>query len=78
MAHATVATAYLQYLYTEEGQTLAAKHFYRPRLASVAKQYAVQFPPIPLFDISLFGGWQDAQKTHFADGGVFDQIYGRK
>ena len=73
-----VATAYLQYLYSEEGQTLAAKHFYRPRLASVAKQYAAQFPAIPLFDITLFGGWRTAQKTHFADGGVFDQIYGRK
>ena len=74
-----VATAYLSYLYTEDGQTLAAKHFYRPRLASVAKQYTAQFPTIPLFDMEgLFGGWPTAQKTHFADGGVFDQIYGKK
>ncbi|MBV9848686.1 MAG: sulfate ABC transporter substrate-binding protein [Armatimonadetes bacterium] len=73
-----VATEYLKHLYTEEGQTIAAKHFYRPRLASVAKQYASQFPNIPLFDIGLFGGWPTAQKTHFADGGVFDQIYGNQ
>ena len=73
-----VATQYLKYLYSEEGQIIAAKHFYRPRLASVAKQYATQFPNMTLFDISLFGGWQAAQKTHFADGGVFDQIYGRR
>ncbi len=71
-----LAQAYLEYLYTEEGQELAAKHYYRPQLASIAEKYAAQFPKIELFTIDeLFGGWQSAQKTHFADGGVFDQIY---
>ncbi len=71
-----VAQAYLEYLYTKEGQQIAAKHYYRPRLASVAAQYANQFPRMNLFTIDeVFGGWQKAQKTHFADGGVFDQIY---
>ena len=73
-----VATEYLKYLYSDEGQTIAARHFYRPRSASVATKFAAQFPKIALFDISLFGGWQAAQKTHFADGGVFDQIYGKR
>lgn len=69
------ATEYLNYLYSEEGQTIAAKHFYRPRLASVAKQYAKQFPTIPLFTVEkVFGPWDQIQKTHFADGGTFDQI----
>ena len=71
-----VAQAYLEYLYTEEGQEIAAKHFYRPRLESIASKYANQFPKVSLFTIDeLFGGWQKAQKTHFADGGIFDQIY---
>ncbi|MFN0152614.1 MAG: sulfate ABC transporter substrate-binding protein [bacterium] len=71
-----VAQAYLEYLYTEVGQELAAKHYYRPQLASVAAKYASQFPKVELFTIDeVFGGWQSAQKTHFADGGVFDQIY---
>jgi sulfate transport system substrate-binding protein len=71
-----VAQAYLEYLYTAEGQQLAGKHFYRPRLASAAAQYADQFPTINLFTIDeLFGGWQEAQKKHFDDGGTFDQIY---
>jgi len=71
-----VAQAYLEYLYSEEGQEIAAKHFYRPRLESVAFKYANQFPKVSLFTIDeLFGGWQKAQKTHFADGGIFDQIY---
>ncbi len=70
------AAAYLQYLYSPAGQAIAAKHFYRPHLASVAKQYAKQFPRIPLFTVeTVFGGWKTAQKTHFADGGTFDQIY---
>ncbi|MBI4460835.1 MAG: sulfate ABC transporter substrate-binding protein [Acidobacteria bacterium] len=70
------AKAYLEYLYTEQGQEIAAKHFYRPRLAAVAAKYARQFPKIDLFTIDeVFGGWQKAQKKHFADGGVFDQIY---
>jgi sulfate/thiosulfate transport system substrate-binding protein len=71
-----VAEAYLQYLYSEEGQEIAAKHYYRPRLESVAAKYAGTFPKVKLFTIDeVFGGWQKAQKTHFADGGVFDQIY---
>ena len=71
-----VAEAYLQYLYTPEGQEIAAKNYYRPRLESVAKKYASTFPKIKLVTIDdTFGGWQKAQQTHFADGGVFDQIY---
>jgi sulfate transport system substrate-binding protein len=71
-----VAQAYLEYLYTEEGQQIAAKHYYRPRLASVAAQYTNQFPKVNLFTVDeVFGGWQKAQQTHFADGGTFDQIY---
>lgn len=70
------AEAYLQYLYSEEGQEIAAKHYYRPRLASVAQKYADRFPKIQLITIDdTFGGWAQAQKTHFADGGTFDQIY---
>jgi len=71
-----VAQAYLEYLYTEEGQKIAAKHYYRPRQASVAQQYTEQFPRVNLFTIDeAFGSWEKAQKTHFADGGTFDQIY---
>jgi sulfate/thiosulfate-binding protein len=72
----SVAQAYLEYLYTPEGQAIAAKNYYRPRLESVVKKYASTFPKITLVTIDdVFGGWQKAQKTHFADGGVFDQIY---
>jgi sulfate transport system substrate-binding protein len=71
-----VAQAYLKYLYSEEGQEIAAKNFYRPRLESVAVKYSDKFPKVNLFTIQdVFGGWQKAQKTHFADGGVFDQLY---
>ncbi len=71
-----VAQAYLEYLYTPVGQEIAAKNYYRPRLEAVAKKYAATFPRIDLITIDeVFGGWQKAQKTHFADGGVFDQIY---
>jgi sulfate/thiosulfate-binding protein len=71
-----IATAYLEYLYTPEGQEIAAKNFYRPRLAAVADKYAKQFPKIELFTVDdAFGGWTKAQKTYFDDGGVFDQIY---
>ena len=71
-----VAEAYLQYLYSPEAQELEAKNFYRPRLEAVAAKYAANFPQIPLFTIDgEFGGWDKAQQTHFADGGVFDQIY---
>jgi sulfate/thiosulfate-binding protein len=80
-AHNTrpIAEAYLGYLWTPEGQELAAKHFYRPRLAAVAKKYAAQFPPVKIFTVNqVFGSITAAQKTHFADGGVFDQIYAKK
>jgi sulfate transport system substrate-binding protein len=71
-----VAQAYLEYLYTPEGQEIAARNYYRPRLEAVAKKYAATFPKINLITIDdVFGGWRNAQKTHFADGGVFDQIY---
>jgi sulfate transport system substrate-binding protein len=71
-----VAEAYLQYLYTAEGQQIAAKHYYRPVVQPYAKQYAAQFPAIKLFTIKdVAGDWTRAQKTHFADGGLFDQIY---
>ncbi|MBO7745215.1 sulfate ABC transporter substrate-binding protein [Paenibacillus sp. MWE-103] len=71
-----VAEAYLDYLYTEPAQQVIAKNFYRPQLASVAEQYKDQFPDIPMLNIDDdFGGWAEAQKKHFSDGGVFDQIY---
>ncbi|MEI7682348.1 MAG: sulfate ABC transporter substrate-binding protein [Betaproteobacteria bacterium] len=71
-----VAQAYLEYLYSDEGQEIAAKNFYRPRNAKIAAKYAKNFPKISLFTIDeVFGGWTRAQKTHFADGGAFDQIY---
>jgi len=74
-----VANAYLNYLYSDEGQEIAARNFYRPRNAKVAAKYAAQFPKLTLFTIDqVFGGWQKAQKTHFADDGVFDQIYQAK
>ena len=69
-----VARAYLDFLYTEEGQEIGARNYYRPRLEAVARKYADRFPAIKLFTIDeVFGGWQKAQKEHFADGGVFDQ-----
>ncbi|MBX3300973.1 MAG: sulfate ABC transporter substrate-binding protein [Nitrospira sp.] len=70
-----VAQAYLEYLYSEEGQTIAAKHYYRPSLQSVAAKQT-KFPKIELFTLEeFFGNWKNANKTHFADGGTFDQIY---
>lgn len=73
---AAVAKAYLDYLYSPEGQEIAARNYYRPRSPAVAARYAARFPRIQLFTVGqLFGGWTAAQKTHFADGGVFDQIY---
>ena len=70
-----VAEEYLKYLYTPEGQEIAAKHFYRPRLEAVAQKYAEKFPKMKTFTIDeVFGGWQNAQKAHFSDGGIFDQI----
>jgi sulfate transport system substrate-binding protein len=71
-----VAEAYLQYLYSPEGQEIAAKRHYRPRDPAVAARFANSFGKLKLFTVDeVFGGWQKAQKTHFADGGVFDQIY---
>lgn len=71
-----IAKAYLAFLYTEAGQEIAAKHYYRPRLESVAKKHAELFSKVNLFTIDeVFGGWAKAQKIHFADGGVFDGIY---
>ena len=72
----TVALAYLEFLYTPEAQELIARHYYRPTDKAVAQKYAKQFPAVKLFTIDeMFGGWAKAQATHFADGGVFDQIY---
>jgi sulfate/thiosulfate-binding protein len=71
-----VAEAYLEYLYSPEGQDIAGKNFYRPTDAKAAEKYSKQFAPVKLFTIDeVFGGWSKAQKTHFDDGGVFDQIY---
>ncbi|HXI03049.1 MAG TPA: sulfate ABC transporter substrate-binding protein, partial [Candidatus Saccharimonadales bacterium] len=72
-----VAEAYLAYLFTEAGQEMVAKHHYRPGLASVAARWSGHFPDLPTFTIDeVFGGWEKAQAEHFADGGVFDRIYG--
>jgi sulfate transport system substrate-binding protein len=71
-----IAEAYLQFLYSAEGQEIAAKHHYRPRDPKVAAKYSGSFAKLNLFTIDqVFGGWQKAQQAHFADGGVFDQIY---
>ena len=74
-----VAEAYLNYLYTEEAQDIIGKHFYRPTSERAAKKYAGQFAKVSLFKIDeVFGGWTKAQKEHFSDGGIFDQIYQAK
>jgi len=74
-----VAEGYLQYLYSDEGQELAAKHHYRPRSETIMAKHAADFPTIKLFTVDeVFGGWSQAQKTHFADGGIFDRIYEAK
>lgn len=70
-----VAQAYLEYLYTDAGQEIIARNFYRPLNPKVAARYASTFPPLKLFTIDDFGGWTKAQATHFVDGGQFDQIY---
>jgi sulfate transport system substrate-binding protein len=71
-----LAQAYLEYLYTPEGQEIAARNHYRPRLESVARRYAATFPRLSLVTIDeVCGGWPTAQRAHFADGGIFDQIY---
>jgi sulfate transport system substrate-binding protein len=69
-----VANDYLKYLYSKEGQELIAQNFYRPFDKDIAQKYAKQFPALELVNITAFGGWDKAQDTHFADGGVFDQI----
>jgi sulfate transport system substrate-binding protein len=74
-----IAKAYLEFLYTDAGQEIAARHYYRPRTEAVAKKFENQFPKVNLFTIDeVFGGWQKAQKAHFGEGGVFDQIYRRR
>ena len=71
-----MAEAYLNYLYSDEGQEIIAKNFYRPRNAAILKAHESQYAKVDLFTIDdVFGGWTKAQKTHFSDGGVFDQIY---
>jgi sulfate transport system substrate-binding protein len=72
-----VAMAYLQYLYSKEGQDIVARHDYRPRDPEVAARYAARFPALKLTTIADFGGWANAQRVHFADGAVFDQISGQ-
>jgi sulfate/thiosulfate-binding protein len=70
-----VARAYLEYLYSEEGQDIAGKHYYRPRSEKTAARYARMFPKVELFTIDgLFGGWRKAQQVHFSAGGIFDQL----
>ncbi len=72
------AQAYLEFLYSPEGQEIAAKNFYRPRDAAVAAKYAATFATIDLVNIEHFGGWKLVQKQHFATGGIFDQITASK
>lgn len=75
--NAEVAKAYLEYLYSKEGQTIAAKNYYRPRDAGVAATFAKNFPKLAFVTIDDFGGWGKAQPDHFADGGIFDKIYSK-
>jgi sulfate transport system substrate-binding protein len=72
----TVAEEYLKYLYSPEGQEICARHYYRPRNAEVAAKFTTQFPKVPLFTLAeVFGDWQKANRIHFSDGGMFDQLY---
>ncbi len=74
-----IANAYVDFLYTARAQDIIGKYYYRPRDESMAAKYALRFPPIDLFSIDeVFGGWKEAQNTHFAPGGVFDQIRGKQ
>ena len=75
---ADVARAYLEFLYTPEGQEIIAKHHYRPRDPAIAARYAARFPKIRMATIADFGGWPKAQALHFAEGGIFDRIYSGK
>jgi len=70
-----VAQAYLQYLYSKEGQEIVARNYYRPRDPEIAARYAAQYPKLNLVSIADFGGWSRVQPQHFGDGGIFDQIY---
>jgi len=71
-----VSRAYLEYLYSDAGQELAAQHFFRPKNQAILARYSTRYKPLDLFTVDeIAGGWQKAQKTHFADGGVFDQIF---
>jgi sulfate transport system substrate-binding protein len=76
-AHGTtdVARAYLEFLFSPEGQRIGAKHYFRPVDPAVKAETAAAFPHTDTFDIASLGGWQTVQKRHFADGGIFDQIY---
>ncbi|HYV30348.1 MAG TPA: sulfate ABC transporter substrate-binding protein [Candidatus Binatia bacterium] len=71
-----VAKAYLEHLYSDEGQEIFARHYYRPRSEAIARKYAERFPKVELFTLAeIIGDWQRTHKIHFADGGIFDQIY---
>jgi sulfate transport system substrate-binding protein len=72
----TIARAYLEYLYSDAGQEVAAQHFFRPKNQTIQAKYPDRFKPLELFTVDeVAGNWQKAQKVHFVDGGVFDQIY---
>jgi len=74
--NAAVAKAYLEYLYSDEGQSIAGRHYFRPRSEAVLAKYSSQFAKLTLFTVDeAFGGWKNAQKAHFNDGGTFDQIF---
>ncbi len=74
-----VSRAYLEYLYSDAGQELAAKHYFRPKNPDVQAKYASRFKPLELFTVDeVAGSWDKAQKAHFSDGGIFDQIYEKK
>jgi ABC-type sulfate transport system substrate-binding protein len=70
-----IAEAYINFLYTPEAQELAAQHYFRPRLSEVGERYKDRFPHVNFTTIGLFGGWAEVQKAHFADGGLFDQVF---
>jgi sulfate transport system substrate-binding protein len=71
-----VAKAYLEFLYTEEGQDIVGRHYYRPRLETALAKYADRFAQVRMFTVDeVFGGWRAAQRTHFSEGGTFDRIY---
>jgi len=71
-----VSRAYLEYLYSDAGQELAAQHFFRPKNQTILARYSTRYKPVGLFTVDeIADGWQKAQQVHFADGGIFDQIY---